>query len=637
MRVLVVEDRAGMRTLVGEMLKALGYPNTKIAEDGAEAWEQLQAGDFDLLLTDRRMPELDGVELVRKLRQSPKLERLPVIMMSAFNEPHEVREAIEAGVDTYLAKPFTPAQLRDKLRELDTRRLESDVDLIVEGSGSSVEEGKGPLVVFVEAAATQEQLLEERFAAVRRFLDEGVNAIRRINAADSQIDIGYLLNADAGKVTRQLHRLQERIKMLVVSPSIGGGITLVRLASINNQNVTVILVCDDIEALPKEVHSGLQDLGVFVVERDELTGQSFERLLREFVVAKAYTPNRELAEGEDPLQKIEIDIKNMVSFPVLPDLTRRIQALDNDAESEIRNWGEAVGKDPSASAMVIRRTRSPIYGFNEEVTDVGRAVTLLGKKTVKELVLCQAVKQAFERVRDRGFDVEAFWHHSLSVATGAKILSLPLSKGKRSREQEREFAALNITTDAVELLQQLKLYDHLTLDQGDNPFIGGMMHDIGKVAMVVSYPGIFAEVVEEMRAGSWQLPMLAAEAKVAGAVVHTAVGRFLATAWGMDGALARAVSQHHNFAADDHMCSLVAIADFIAAAAHPFPQGSLNPVAQLASGEEGADLQAAAAEFLPGGLLEAVGLQVGQLVELAKVLTPTIRQSVQALRDSIRD
>ena len=69
MRILVVEDRAGMRTLVGEMLKAPGYPNAKIAEDGAEAWEHLQQGDFDLLLTDRRMPELDGVELVRKLRR----------------------------------------------------------------------------------------------------------------------------------------------------------------------------------------------------------------------------------------------------------------------------------------------------------------------------------------------------------------------------------------------------------------------------------------------------------------------------------------------------------------------------------------------------------------------------------------
>ena len=636
MRILVVEDRAGMRTLVGEMLKALGYANTKIAEDGAAAWEQLQQDDFDLLLTDRRMPELDGVELVRQLRQSPRLARLPVIMMSAFNEPQEVREAIEAGVDTYLAKPFTPNQLRDKIRELDSRRLESDVDLIVEGSGSSVEAGKGPLVVFVEAATTQEQLMEKRFAAVRRFLDLEVNAIRRINAADSQIDLGYLLSSDTGNVTRQLRRLQERIKMLVVSPTIGGGITLVRLASINNQDVTVILVCDDIEALPSDVHSGLQDLGVFVVEREEFTGESCERLLREFVVAKIYTPNRELAEGEDPLQRIEIDIKNMVSLPVLPDLFRRIQTLDNDVESDIRDWGEVVAKDPAGSAMVIRRTRSPVYGFNEEVTDVGRAVTLLGKKTVKELVVCQAVKQSFERVREKGFDVEAFWHHSLSVATGARILSLPLSKGKRSREQEREFAALNLSAEVVELLGQLELCDHLALDEGENPFVAGMMHDIGKVAIAVSYPGIFAQVVEEMRADSWQSPMLVAEAKVAGEVVHTAVGRFLARAWGMGEALERTVSQHHDYAADDHTCSLIAIADFVAAAAQPFPEGSLNPVVLLASGKEGADLIAAAAQFLPSGLLEGIGLQTGPLVELTRVLTPVIRQSVQELRDSMR-
>lgn len=97
------------------------------------------------------------------------------------------------------------------------------------------------------------------------------------------------------------------------------------------------------------------------------------------------------------------------------------------------------------------------------------------------------------------------------------------------------------------------------------------------------------------------------------------------------------ISRHHDCDTDDHLCSLIATADFVAAAAHPFPRVSHNPVARLVSKEEGGDLLAAAAEFLPSGLLEAVGLETEQLVELARVLTPAIRQHVQDLRDSIRD
>ncbi len=638
MRILVAEDRAGMRTLVAEMLKALGHGDAAIVEDGASAWEHLEAGDFDLLLTDRRMPNMDGVELVKKLRQSPKLEQLPVIMMSAFNEPQEVREAIEAGVDIYLVKPFSPTQLRDKISELDGRRVEWDVDLILQGTASTDgASGKEPLVLFAEEARTREQLLQQRYTAVRQFLGQAVSAIRQINSADSQIDIGYIIESESGVITRHLRNLRERIMMLVVSPSLGGGITLVRLASINGQDVTVILVCDDVEALPSEVQLGLQDLGVFVVERDELPAASFERLLREFVVARVYTPDREeLAEGDDPLQKIEIDIRNMVSLPVLPDLFRRIQTLDNDPESDIRQWGEAVAMDPSSSAMIIRRAHSPIYGFNEEVNDVSRAVTLLGKKTVKELVACRAVKQAFTRVREKGFDVDDFWSHSLAVATAGRILNLPLSKAKRSREQEREFKTLNLDGEVIKTLQSLKLYDRFDL-ANDEPFVAGMMHDIGKVAMAVSYPGIFEQVVQEMRSSSWKLPMLEAEVRVSGEVVHTEVGRILAKAWGLGDLLERSVGHHHQFSDGDPMSALIGIADFVATAAHPFPKEAANPLVQLSSGDVDESQLSAATAFLPGGLVDALGTEVAQLVNLSRVLVPVLRQSVQELRQSMRD
>lgn len=111
--ILVAEDTPINRAVISKQLEALGYPHTMVA-DGEEALAALDKAHFDLLLADCHMPNLDGFELTRRIRQSEQDGRhLPIIALSASALPEQTQACSNAGMDGFLAKPAT-------LKDLDT-------------------------------------------------------------------------------------------------------------------------------------------------------------------------------------------------------------------------------------------------------------------------------------------------------------------------------------------------------------------------------------------------------------------------------------------------------------------------------------------------------------------------------------
>src|ERR1700744_2808542 len=104
-RLLLVEDDPTNRRILSAYLGKAGYAVDQ-AEDGAIAWEKLAAAEYDLVVTDRNMPHMNGLELFRKMQASQKLRDLFVIMQTAADTPKEIAEGIEAGVYYYLTKPY---------------------------------------------------------------------------------------------------------------------------------------------------------------------------------------------------------------------------------------------------------------------------------------------------------------------------------------------------------------------------------------------------------------------------------------------------------------------------------------------------------------------------------------------------
>ncbi|WP_104697724.1 MULTISPECIES: chemotaxis response regulator CheY [unclassified Helicobacter] len=116
MRLLVVDDSSTMRRIIKNTLQRLGYEDILEAENGVEAWDILNNnGDISVLITDWNMPEMNGLELVKKTRSDSRYEDIPIIMVTTEGGKIEVITALKAGVNNYIVKPFTPQVLKEKL------------------------------------------------------------------------------------------------------------------------------------------------------------------------------------------------------------------------------------------------------------------------------------------------------------------------------------------------------------------------------------------------------------------------------------------------------------------------------------------------------------------------------------------
>lgn len=119
LKLLVVDDSSTMRRIIKNTLQRLGYDDILEAENGLEAWGILDGtGGINVLITDWNMPEMNGLELVKKVRAEKKYEDMPIIMVTTEGGKAEVITALKAGVNNYIVKPFTPQVLKEKLEDV---------------------------------------------------------------------------------------------------------------------------------------------------------------------------------------------------------------------------------------------------------------------------------------------------------------------------------------------------------------------------------------------------------------------------------------------------------------------------------------------------------------------------------------
>jgi len=118
MKILVVDDFSTMRRIVKNLLKQLGFENIDEAEDGAQAYSKLKEGGYGFVVTDWNMPNMDGLDLLKKVRSDPEIKDTPMLMVTAEAEKEKVITAIQAGVNNYIVKPFTGEVLKEKMDKI---------------------------------------------------------------------------------------------------------------------------------------------------------------------------------------------------------------------------------------------------------------------------------------------------------------------------------------------------------------------------------------------------------------------------------------------------------------------------------------------------------------------------------------
>ncbi len=109
--ILVADDSATIRKFVSTSLSMLGYTVT-IAQDGMDALEKLAGQQVDLVITDLNMPNVDGFEFIKSLRELDAYKTIPIIILSSLSSPEDVTRGMSLGANSYVNKPFDPKRIQ---------------------------------------------------------------------------------------------------------------------------------------------------------------------------------------------------------------------------------------------------------------------------------------------------------------------------------------------------------------------------------------------------------------------------------------------------------------------------------------------------------------------------------------------
>jgi DNA-binding response OmpR family regulator len=115
--ILVIDDDPNLLLLLTKMLARIGAKTTA-ASTAAAGLDALEKEPFDLLVLDLMLPDIDGYEVLSRLRQDPRFEKLPVLILSARADPDAISRGLELGADGYLTKPYLPNTLTSRVRTL---------------------------------------------------------------------------------------------------------------------------------------------------------------------------------------------------------------------------------------------------------------------------------------------------------------------------------------------------------------------------------------------------------------------------------------------------------------------------------------------------------------------------------------
>ncbi len=116
-RILVVEDEESLLKLESILLSSKGYNVTGVM-DGKSALEEVMANRPDLVILDIMLPEIDGFEVCRRIRENPTTSTIPVVMLTAKKNSQDVARGAEVGANAYLTKPFKSAKVIEVIEEL---------------------------------------------------------------------------------------------------------------------------------------------------------------------------------------------------------------------------------------------------------------------------------------------------------------------------------------------------------------------------------------------------------------------------------------------------------------------------------------------------------------------------------------
>lgn len=209
---------------------------------------------------------------------------------------------------------------------------------------------------------------------------------------------------------------------------------------------------------------------------------------------------------QEPLRRAVAHINSLPSLPSL--YIKLVQELKSE-EASIQKVGEIIAEDLGLTTKMLKLVNSSFFGRPQNITDPAKAVSLLGLDLVQAIVLMSSTLDSFRRVKAKGFSIEELWEHAMTTAALAKHIS--------------QYAGM----------------DHKSVETA---FMGGMLHDIGKLLIAAHLPERFSEILQHMNEQT--ISMAEAEMSVLG-TTHAGIGAYLLGLWGLPSPIIEAAAFHH--------------------------------------------------------------------------------------------
>ncbi|MFL5265961.1 MAG: adenylate/guanylate cyclase domain-containing protein [Stellaceae bacterium] len=210
-KILVVDDNEDNRYTLVRRLRREGYPNVVVAENGRRALDLIETGRIDLVLLDIMMPEMNGYDVLERIKAHPSWREIPVIMISAIEDIDSVVRCIVLGAEDYLPKPFNPVLLRARVgSSLEKKRLRDSEALYLQRLETEKRRGDELLHAILPPSAVAE-LREHNEVKPRRH--ENVTVL----FADIVGFTRYCDQTPAEKVVAELRALVDRYEDIVAA------------------------------------------------------------------------------------------------------------------------------------------------------------------------------------------------------------------------------------------------------------------------------------------------------------------------------------------------------------------------------------------------------------------------------------
>ena len=210
-----------------------------------------------------------------------------------------------------------------------------------------------------------------------------------------------------------------------------------------------------------------------------------------------------------PKQDILIELDKIHDLPTLPVAAVKFNQMVADGRSSMQDISQALGNDQAIVLKILKMANSAFFGLRKKVENLQHAVVILGLNTVRNAVLSLSVMECFKAKDEhgQGLNAASLWRHSLAVAVASQYISQQTKTGVP-----------------------------------DDCFVGGLLHDVGKLVLLQYFPQAMEKIVESMEGG--KRSFMVAERELVNAS-HAVIGGTLAKKWRLPEGLVGVIRNHH--------------------------------------------------------------------------------------------